>query len=172
MAVPHLIKGYSKYLLEFLADYADELSFEDYFLDVGCGHMRNLKLLIEIGFENLYGLDRELTTHGIPIKGFIHGTLEDNLPFFRDRTFDVVVCNFVLMFVDPLDIEDSVNHLARITGKFLVIETNKKTHKNEKTFFKDYDFRQILTLIESMDDFVILHKSIAHEKIIAKREGL
>lgn len=171
MQVNHLIEGYSDYLVTFLHGYAEELSIEDKIFDVGCGHMRNLKLLREIGFKNLYGIDRELTNHGIHLSGFVHGSIENNLSLYADQAFDVVICNYVLMFIDPDNAKEAIENLTRITGKFLVIETNRKTHTNERTSFKEYSFRQILTWIESMNDFIILHKTTSNEKLIAKRVG-
>lgn len=142
-------------------------------LDVGAGHLRNLKLFDELGFKNLYALDLETTDNPLKVslKDFKLQDIEKGLPY-KDKEFDILLCNYVLMFINPKNIDFVVSELMRVTKGFLIIETNPQKYKDcHHTFFKDYDFDHIAKQIEKNIDFELLQVRKSHEKITAKRKG-
>ena len=45
----------------FIKNYINELTTGMEIVDIGAGHLRNLKLFQKLGFENLYALDKDYT---------------------------------------------------------------------------------------------------------------
>lgn len=104
-------------------------------LDVGCGPGAYLPLLSTSGYE-VFGFDISekmlahakanlLKHHGMPIH-FDHGDIHA-LPY-RDKTFDLVLCIGVIMYVD--DDRRVLSELARVLkpGGHLIIATDNKTN--------------------------------------------
>lgn len=165
----HLRDGYSKFNLLFLKRYIQELNKKSKILDVGTGHYRNLKLFNEIGFNNLFAIDKNIPDpiHKIDVDLKIKN-IENGLPYDTQK-FDVVLCNFVLMFIDPLKINFVLDELMRVTNKFLVIETMPMMKGTKETEYKDYNFNEICKYIASNEDFEILQKRNYYEKLLIRR---
>lgn len=68
MKVPHLRNHYSDLVFQFVKENTDELFTGMSILDVGTGHMRNLKLFEMLGFKELYGLDLDYTDNPLAVK--------------------------------------------------------------------------------------------------------
>lgn len=170
----HLKTGYSDYLLLFIKRYYKELELSNMVLDVGCGHYRNLYLLYQLGFRNLYGIDKR---NPKPIEkpkrfkvNFVKEDIMNGLPYI-DKQFDIVLCNYVLMFIDEEKLSYALNELLRVTKKYCVIETQKQFHEAKNTQIKHYDFKDIVKNIDGNEEFEILDRKIYKEKLILKRKG-
>lgn len=168
----HLRDGYSDYNLLFLKRYIDEIKITDKVLDIGCGHYRNLYLFYNIGFKNLYGIDKMVPDPSEKPKrfkvDFIHSDISLGLPY-ESEYFEIVVCNFVLMFIDSEWLPFVVEDILRVTKNFCIIETQKQFKKGNKSQIRDYDFKYIIKIIESNDEFEIIDKKIYKEKLMIRR---
>ncbi|WP_194192673.1 class I SAM-dependent methyltransferase [Clostridium chrysemydis] len=168
----HLRNGYSDYNLMFLKRYIDTLDSTNTILDVGCGHYRNLYLFYKIGFKNLYGIDKLIADPSDKPKrfkvNFINRDITYGLPY-ENKQFDVVLCNFVLMFI-PLDkLEMVIEDILRVTKGYLIIETQKQFYKGNKSEIEDYRFGDIKKIIEKNTEFEILDFKSYKEKLILRR---
>lgn len=91
-------------------------------LEVGCNVGNQLRLLQEMGFKNLYGIELQeyavekakSLTKGINI---IQGT-GDNIPF-KDGFFDMVFTSGVLIHISPSNIENVMDEIYRCTRKYI-----------------------------------------------------
>lgn len=170
----HLKKGYSDYNLFFLKHYYQELNLNNKILDVGCGHYRNLYLFYKIGFKNLYGIDRAVPNPNINNKkfkvNFIQKDIMQGLPY-KEKLFDIVLCNYVLMFISPDKLYYVLQELLRVTKVILVIETQSQFYEAKNTEIRHYDFKNIVGFIESTEEFEIIHKRIYKEKLILRRKA-
>lgn len=169
----HLRNHYSNYNLLFLKRYFNELNIKDNkILDVGTGHFRNLKLFYEVGFKNLWGIDKNIP-EPIPSKNFkadfYKMDIENGLPY-QDKMFDVVLCNFVLMFISPTRLNFVLEELLRVSKGFIIIETFRNSDKPKTTDVKPYDFKDIVKFFENRVDIEILDKKIYYEKILVRRK--
>ena len=164
----HLKDGYSSYNLLFLKRYCEELNKNYKVLDVGTGHYRNLKLFQELGFTKLYAIDKNvpLSKFNMKVK-FILKDIESGLPY-EDKEMDIVLCNYVLMFINPEKIVFVLEELLRVCNKFLVIETYPKYHETKKTEYKEYDFNLIYKYIKSKENYEIINMKKC-EKLMARR---
>ncbi|MGL5567792.1 MAG: class I SAM-dependent methyltransferase [Cetobacterium sp.] len=144
----------------------------DKILDVGCGHLRNLYLFYNIGFKNLYGIDKLLPDPSEKPKrfkvDFIHSDISFGLPY-ESEYFEIVVCNFVLMFIDSECLSRVIGELLRVTKEFCIIETQKQFKKGDKSQIRDYNFKSIIKIIESNGEFEIIDKKIYKEKLMVRR---
>ena len=170
MKINHLRNHYSNYVFMFIKKYIDQLNTSMKVFDAGAGHFRNLKLFQELGFNNLYALDIEDTDNPLEVnlKDFVINDIEEGIPY-EDREFDIVLCNYLLMFINQNKINAVIDDLLRVTGKFIVIETNKQKVNSKETSFKQYSFNYIVSQIEKNKDFEILQVRKYYEKIIARR---
>lgn len=94
-------------------------------LDAGCGYGRNLVYFLQQGID-VYGVDanpeaivatKQMAQHlnpDYPLDRFAVGSLE-NMPF-RNKTFDVIVCNAVLHFA-----QDEAHFEAMLKGMWEVL---------------------------------------------------
>lgn len=168
----HLKTGYSSYNLFFLKNYYQDLNLNNKILDVGCGHYRNLYLFYRIGFKQLYGIDKLLPKpKELPKRfkvNFIKKDILQGLPY-EDKTFDIVLCNYVLMFIPPQKLSFAIKELLRVTKDFCIIETQKQFYKAKNTEIKDYNFKEIIKFIKSNENFEVLHQSEYKEKLIVRR---
>jgi len=168
----HLRNHYSNYNLLFLKRYFNQLNIkENKILDVGTGHFRNLKLFYEVGFENLWGIDKNIP-EPLPYKdfktNFCKENIENGLPY-EDKTFDVVLCNYVLMFISPTSLDFVLEELFRVSKGFIIIETLKAHEKAKTTDIKPYDFKDIVNFFENKNDIEILDKKNYYEKLLVRR---
>lgn len=171
MQINHLRNHYSDYVFLFIKRYIAQINNEMIVGDIGAGHLRNLKLFEELGFKNLYAVDKDNTDNplSVNLKDFIKQDIEEKITF-PDTFFDITLCNYVLMFIDPMLLNKVVNDLLRVTNKFIIIETNEQKYKRCKTTaFKNYSFNEIVNIIENNSDFEILELKKYYQKIIARR---
>lgn len=157
-----LKRGYSSYLLRILAQTATDLMAEDSILDVGCGHLRNLTLLRELGYRRLSGLDLYPPR---PVRGtrvtYRQGDLRDGLPY-PDRSHQLVLCQHVLMFLEPEAIESALQELIRVSDRYIIIETSR-LRDGRTTLFRTADaVRRILDLASNMTDITVLDVATHH----------
>lgn len=117
----------------------------------------------------MYAIDKNLPEPLFNIKViFILRNIESGLPY-NNKEFEIVLCNFVLMFIEPEKLFFVINELLRVCGKFLIIETYKKKKASIKTEYNNYDFHLISEYIENNAEFEILDKKNYYEKLIARR---
>lgn len=167
----HLKKGYSDYVFQFIKKYYRNLNIDSKILDAGAGHYRNLKLFYDLNFKNLYAVDIEQNENllKVPVK-FIKLNLENGLPF-GDKEFDIVLFNFVLMFINPDKQKFVLEELIRVTKGYLLIETNSLKAYTKNTFYKKYDFYKMVDLIEKNKEVEIIRlKTGSREKITLRRK--
>lgn len=164
----HLRDGYSDFNVLFLKKYYSELDLKNKILDVGAGHFRNLKLFNELGFNQLYGIDKNIPEPKFQLDiEFELADIENGLPY-QDKEFDIVLCNFVLMFIDPLKQEFVINELLRVSKKFIIIETYRLNKNTKETEYKDYSFSEICYWIEKNKKYEILEKKKHYEKLLVR----
>jgi len=168
----HLRNHYSNYNLLFLKRYFSELNIKDNkILDVGTGHFRNLRLFYEMGFKNLWGIDKNipepLACKNLRVD-FCRRDIENGLPY-QGETFDIVLCNYVLMFIPPKRLNFVLGELLRVSKVFLIIETFKHPDKAKTTDVNEYDFKDIVKFFENRNDIEILDKKTYYEKILVRR---
>ncbi|GEM_PF-863953 len=169
----HLRNHYSNYNLLFLKRYYSELNIKDNkILDVGTGHFRNLKLFHEVGFKDLWGIDKNIP-EPLACKdfkaNFCRRDIENGLPY-QDKTFDIVLCNYVLMFISPKRLNFVLGELFRVSNGFIIIETFKHQEKAKTTDVKLYAFKDIISFFENRNDIEILDKKIYYEKLLIRRK--
>ena len=171
----HLRNGYSDYNLLFLKRHVKELNLNNKILDVGCGHYRNLYLFYQLGFKNLYGIDMlppDPSEKPEDFKvNFIQKDITTGLPY-EDKSFEIVLCNFVLMFVPLESLINAIEELLRVTKVFCIIETQKQHYEAKNGQMKLYDFKNIISIIESNDEFEIIDKKLYKEKLIVRRKNI
>lgn len=165
----HLTKGYSSYVFKFISKHYINLNIDNTILDVGCGNYRNLKLFEKLGFNNLNGFDRNDSINPLSVKvNFTKGNLEDGLPY-EDTKFDIVLCNFVLMFIKNYKMTYVLDELMRVCKDFIIIETYRAELINSSgIFYEDYSFNEIANYIEKK--FKIINRQNYNEKLIARRK--
>lgn len=171
MQINHLRNHYSDYVFKFIKKYIDEINTDMRVADIGAGHLRNLRLFQELGFKKLYAIDKENTDNplNVNLKIFVIQDIEQGIPF-RDRSFDITLCNYVLMFINQSKVNQVVDDLLRITNRYLIVETNKqKDTRTKTTNFKKYDFIEIVNQIELNPNFEILEIRKHYEKLIVRR---
>lgn len=173
----HLKGGYSDYNLLFVKRYHKELSLRDKILDIGCGHYRNLYLFKNLGFYDFYGIDKLIPEPSLSIDSdstffvdFVHQDITEGLKY-NEKYFDIVLCNFVLMFIENKHLKNTIDDILRVTKGFCIIETQKQFYKSKKSSMVDYDFKEIVKIIEDNNDFEVLDKKLYKEKIIIRRKS-
>ncbi|HEY5587873.1 MAG TPA: class I SAM-dependent methyltransferase [Candidatus Paceibacterota bacterium] len=163
-----LQSGYSNYNLFFLKRYSSELNKNSKVLDVGAGHFRNLKLFNEVGLKKLYGIDKNIPCCKYNLNvNFVLKDIENGLPY-KDKEMDVVLCNYVLMFISLKNIVFVLEELLRVCKTFLIVETYPKYMKVRKSEFKNYNFKSIFEYINSKENFKVLDLKNS-EKLIIRR---
>ena len=164
----NLKSGYSRYNLLFLKKYSRDLNRNNNVLDVGAGHFRNLKLFYEVGFTKLYAIDKNIPDSKFNLKiKFILQDIENGLPY-KNKEMDIVLCNYVLMFINKEKINFVLEELMRVCSNYLIIETYPKNCKTQNTEHKEYNFNSIYEYIKNKNDFEILDKRNC-EKLMARR---
>jgi SAM-dependent methyltransferase len=101
----------------YLRDHWKKLTPDDWFndasvlrvLDIGCGNGRNVKFLGSQGFRNTLALDMA-NDYGFKI------TLgEDKFPMY-DENVEVVLANYVFMFLSPKELNKTVKEIKRVAA--------------------------------------------------------
>ena len=96
-------------------------------LDVGCGHGRHLNLFYNLGFINLTGID--IVKRNYLCKKYKYIKLDIREEFSEEpllqQNYDIVLCNFVLMFIEPKYQIEIIDKLLKLTNRYLLIETRK-----------------------------------------------
>lgn len=158
---PHLIHYYSDFLFKFLKKYHQDLNLNMSILDAGCGHGRNLNLLYNLGFRDLTGIDI------IKRKNFKKYTYQE-LDLTKDsikNKYDIVLCNFVLMFVDPKHQIKVIDKLLNSTNKYLLIETRQIQGEYSYTCY----IQNFYNYIKSVNDVEILYYNKNKERLLIKK---
>lgn len=120
-------------------------------LEVGCNVGRNLEYLRGQGYPNLTGV--ELNPAAVALLEKHHPRLadearivtspaEDVLPTFKDREFDAVFTMAVLMHIVP-ESEHVFDHIARVTGRVLVVIENEETDSRDVTRIFSRNYRDV-----------------------------
>jgi len=160
MLVNHLQTGYSDFLFDFLSS-KNSLHLNMKILDVGCGHLRHLKLLEQLGFKNLYGIDKRPLSNPQKVQSFTYKKLDldkEDIPY-PDGSFDVVICNFVLNFIQPTRQKVVLQELMRVTNRHLLLETYPYDRKERKTtHYQSYSFEGYIDTIDEDPRFSIVKK--------------
>ena len=115
-------------------------------LEIGCNVGRNLHYLYSANYHNLTGIDinqqalddmkkfypdlRDIQTHC--------STIEDQLPKFADKKFDLVFTMAVLEHIHPDSENEVFNEIARITGKYLITIEDEVTAYSDRVFPRNY----------------------------------
>lgn len=112
-------------------------------LEIGCGFGRNIKFLIDNGFEanNITGSDISKKMINLAKKyvnnknvKFVHADVY-KLPF-KTNQFDLLISHGVFMHVKKSKIKQSIDEAVRVAHKIIIIEQNYGG--NEYTFVHDY----------------------------------
>ncbi len=91
-------------------------------LEVGCNIGMKLNHLQRMGYENLYGIELQLQAverakqRAKNIK-IVQGSAFD-IPF-KDKFFDLVFTNGVLIHIDPEDLKDAMGEIHRCSKKYI-----------------------------------------------------
>ena len=168
----HLKRGYSTYNLLFLKKFSNDINLNNKILDVGCGHYRNLFFLYKIGFRNLYGVDILIPRPVLKDKDFKVEFKNEDITLglsYKNKEFNIVLVNFVLMFIPQDKLLFVIAEILRVTNKYVIIETQQQYYKAKNGFIQPYSFKKIYSYIENSDEFEILDLKIYKEKLIARR---
>lgn len=172
----HLKNHPSDFLIFFLKNYSSNLNLNYRIADVGCGHMRNSRLLYDIGFRNINCFD--ITT---PMPKFDYENTSINfrkfdirIDNFLDETFDIVLFNFVFMFIEPEYQIAVLEKLASCSKKYLLIETysfkESVKAKIQESAFQEFNFKTIFDYFDTHNDFDIKHLSKSSQRILLERK--
>lgn len=83
-------------------------------VDIGCGNGRNSEFMKSYGFENVISLDM-VNDYGIQM---ILG--KDKMPV-EDKSTDVVLCNYLMMFLNKNERKQVISEIKRIAKPFCKI---------------------------------------------------
>lgn len=163
----NLTKYYSDYVFKFIKNYYKYLNTNMKIIDIGCGHGRNLNLFEKLGFKNLIGIDIIKRCKINEFK-FIEADITEKIPI-DNQLGDIVLFNFVLMFICQSRQEHVIKELIRITKEYLIIETRKTKYKNS-LYQHEYDVENLFLYFKNQPDMQILDFNIKNEKILLRRK--
>lgn len=154
----------SDYVRFFVKKFLNEINLTDRIIDLGCGKGRNLYYLKKIGFKNLTAIDinefKEINKNYI---NFIKADLKEGIQI--KEKFDIILCNYLLMFIENKKaLISEINNISE-DGCFCVVELNKKILKNGLP----YDFKEIINLFSNEWDIVNIR--LKQNKFIAKKRS-
>lgn len=96
-------------------------------LDVGCGHGRHLNLFYNLGFRKLTGIDIVNRSNLSRRYNYLKFDIREEFarePLLQEK-YDIVLCNFVLMFISPAQQMKVIAQLLEVTNKYLLLETRE-----------------------------------------------
>ncbi len=136
-------------------------------LDVGCGHGRHLSLFYNLGFRNLTGVD--IVKRKVSGKyDYIKKDIRDNFieePLLQEK-YDIVLCNFVLMFIEPEQQIKTINELLQLTSRYLMIETREIGGRYSYSCY----IQNLYYYIKTKKEFEIIHYNKNKERLTVKRK--
>lgn len=123
-------------------------------VDLGCGNCRNTNYLLEKGFTNIYPFDKSNDALNKIDLGKEHIPLDI-------KNSDLVLCNYVLCFLNAKERRHMVHEISRITrsGSYLMVEMFKA--KSAKPYNIDKIrllFKKWETVHQSKDRFILKRK--------------
>jgi len=103
-------------MLEFLGTLPKNLSI----LDVGCNSGFMIKLLHEIGFKKITGIDINMSaidkaSKSFPKDKFMHGEIQD----IEDKKFDLVICSAILVHLHPDGLYSTMTKILKASNKYI-----------------------------------------------------
>jgi len=137
-------------------------------LDVGCGHGRHLNLFYNLGFRNLTGID--IVKRSYLSKKYKYFKLDVREEFTKEillqEKYDIVLCNFVLMFIEPEYQIKVIDQLLELTNKYLLIETRE--------IGGNYSFscyiQNFYYYMQTRKEFEIIYHNKNKERLTVKRK--
>ena len=99
-------------------------------VDVGCGNGRNSELMKQRGFDNILSLDM-VNDYG---KKIILG--QDKIPL-KNNSADIVLCNYLMMFLNAKERLRLINEIKRIAKPFCKIVVELYPAKDSETITKE-----------------------------------
>ena len=137
-------------------------------LDVGCGHGRHLNLFYNLGFRNLIGID--IVKRSYLNKKYKYLKLDIREKFSQEpllqRRFDIVLCNFVLMFINPEYQIKVIEQLLEATNKYFLLETREIGGK----YSYPYYIQNFYYYIQTKKEFEIIYYNKNKERLTVKRK--
>ncbi len=137
-------------------------------LDVGCGHGRHLNLFYNLGFRNLTGID--IVKRSYLSKRYKYLKLDIRDEFIEEtllqEKYDIVLCNFVLMFIEPEHQIKVIDQLLKVTNKYLLIETRKIGGKYSYPCY----IQNLYYYIQTKKEFEIVYYNKNKERLTIKRK--
>lgn len=164
----NLTNYYSDYVFRFIKNHYGLLNTDMKIVDVGCGYGRNLKLFKKLGFNNLIGIDI-IKRFNVSEFKFIEADITENIPI-DNCLGDIVLFNFVLMFIPKKKQEFVMKELLRITKEYLLIETRKTKYKNS-LYQHEYDIENFFIYLKNQKDVEILDFNKNQEKLLIRRKN-
>lgn len=137
-------------------------------LDVGCGHGRHLNLLYNLGFRNLTGID--IVKRSYLSKRYKYLKLDIRDEFIKkallQEKYDIVLCNFVLMFIEPEHQIKVIDQLLKVINKYLLIETRKIGGKYSYPCY----IQNFYYYMQTKKEFEIIYYNKNKERLTIKRK--
>jgi len=135
-------------------------------LEVGANAGAQLKLLHQMGFENLYGIDiREDSTSVTPGVTILESSVFD-IPF-KDECFDLVFTSGLLIHIHPRDITNAIREIYRCTKEYIwgleayAEDWEHVTYRGQRNLMWKTDYAE-LYLEEFPDLEVVREKRLKH----------
>lgn len=152
---------YSDFVFYFLKNYCDELNTSMSILDAGCGHARNLNFLYSLGFKDLTGIDIIKRANN---RNFTY--IEKDITTEIPGKYDIVMCNFVLMFIETQKQLKVIDKLLAATKQYLLIETRKNdTSEYTYTCYIENFYNYIL----AKKEYKIIYYSKSKERLLVEK---
>jgi pseudaminic acid biosynthesis-associated methylase len=135
-------------------------------LEIGCNVGNQLKILNDMGFHNLSGIDvnKKAIEIGKKTYSYIHfynGSLFE-LPF-DSNSFDLVFTSGTLIHVNPEDLKDALSEIYRCSKKFIY------GYEYYLPFCKGYDYREEGILVWRNDFLKLFLKQFPDLTVIKKK---
>ncbi len=137
-------------------------------LDVGCGHGRHLNLFYNLGFRNLTGID--IVKRSYLSKRYKYLKLDIRDGFIKkvllQKNYDIVLCNFVLMFIEPEHQIKVIDQLLKVTNKYLLIEIREIGGKYSYPCY----IQNFYYYMQTKKEFEIIYYNKNKERLTIKRK--